>query len=465
MTIKETARKRPLLAPGIRAGDQLELTFTDLLANGQAVGRSQGIVVFCFGPLPGERARVGVTSVKPNYAVAELKELLDRSPQRERPFCPVFGACGGCQLQHLNYGAQLAWKKETVRAALQRIGGFSAPEVADPIGMDVPRAYRNKMSLVVSGSDAGTTIGFYRARSHEVVPIDGCPIVDARLDASIEAIGELRGNPDVAPALAQARHLVARASSASQRSVLAVTTPRESAAVRHAAPAFMRALPALAGVVNSFDVAGENAILGRHDRVAAGVAQIEEEIDGVRYRVSSSSFFQVNVAIVARIFAFLAPRLSPPRNVVDLYCGAGTFALYFAARGCTVTGIEENPRAVREARDNATLNQLQGRTTFIEGRVERAVATPQGRASLGSAGIAFLDPPRKGSDEATLAALAAAGVAEIWYLSCDPATLARDLKYVASKGYRLGVVQPFDMFPQTGHVEALAVLSRIDDRE
>lgn len=464
MTTKETARKKLSPAPSLRTGDGLELHFTDLLANGQAVGRSSGMVVFCFGPLPGERARVAVTSVKPSYAVAEMLALLERSPRRAQPFCPVFGACGGCQLQHLEYAAQLAWKKEAVRAALQRIGGFASPEVADPIGMDAPRAYRNKMSLVARAGDRDrTAIGFYRARSHDVVPIEACPIVDDRLSAYVAAIAGLRENPEVAPALAQARHLVARGSRASGRAVLTVTTARESAAVRRAAPALMAALPGLAGVANSFDLGSENAILGRCTRIAAGAAEIEESIGPLRYRVSSGSFFQVNVAIVARIFAFLAPRLDPPRAVVDLYCGAGTFALFFASRGCAVTGIEESGRAVREARDNAALNDLGARTAFIEGRVERAVATEQGRAALAGAGVAFLDPPRKGSDEATLAAIAAAGVPEIWYLSCDPATLARDLKYAASKGYRLGTVQPFDMFPQTGHVEALAVLSRTDD--
>ena len=423
-------------------------------------------MVFCFGPLPGERARVTIVSVKPNYAVAKLVELLERSRQRAQPFCPVFGACGGCQLQHLEYAAQLAWKANAVRAALQRIGGFSSPGVAEPIGMDAPHAYRNKMSLVVTGAqDTPATIGFYRARSHEVVPIDACPIVDERLSAYAAELSRLRADPEVVPALAQARHLVARASRASRNAVLAVTTTRESATVRRAAPVLMDALPGLAGVVNSYDPAGENAVLGRRSRLAAGAAEIEETIGGLRYRVSSGSFFQVNVAIVARIFEFLEPRLRPARPIVDLYCGSGTFALYFASRGCRVTGIEENSRAVREARANAALNALEAGTTFLEGRVESVVATPQGCAALQDAGVVFLDPPRKGSDEATLGAIAAAGVPEIWYLSCDPATLARDLKYAASKGYGLGAVQPFDMFPQTGHVEALAVLSRIDDRE
>ena len=189
---------------------------------------------------------------------------------------------------------------------------------------------------------------------------------------------------------------------------------------------------------------------------------MEETIEGVRYRVSPASFFQVNSEMVGRIFRFLAPGLGPGRTVVDLYCGAGTFAIFFASRGANVVGIEENPAAVREARENATLNAVEERVTFVEGRVEGAVAKKEGKAALEQANIVFLDPPRKGSDEATLDAIANADVANIWYLSCNPATLARDLAYLAKRNYALGVVQPFDMFPQTGHVETLATLHRVD---
>jgi 23S rRNA (uracil1939-C5)-methyltransferase len=180
----------------------------------------------------------------------------------------------------------------------------------------------------------------------------------------------------------------------------------------------------------------------------------------VRYRVSAGSFFQVNVEIVGRIFAFLEPELGRPRRIVDLYCGAGTFSLFFAQHGCDVFGIEESAQAVDEAAANAALNGLAERVTFRTGRVEEIAGSDEGRAVLAGAAVAFLDPPRKGSDEATLGAIAAAGVPDIWYLSCDPATLARDLKFLAAKGYVLGVVQPFDMFPQTGHVEALVTLRR-----
>ncbi|MGA8533778.1 MAG: 23S rRNA (uracil(1939)-C(5))-methyltransferase RlmD [Candidatus Tumulicola sp.] len=450
----------------LKLGTQLEVEFTDLLANGQAVGRAGGMVVFCFGPLPSERARVRIVTVKATYAVAEPVELLSESSSRVQPFCPVFGACGGCQLQHLAYPAQLEWKRATLRNALQRIGGFNDAEVRETIGMTVPRNYRNKMSLVVAhrAGEAMPAIGFYRQRSHQVVPIDACPIVMPQLSAYVALFNASRSAPSTAGALEEARHVVTRTAVASGQSVVTITTQRESQAAKRMAPALLAQLPGAVGVVNSFDLRGENATLGRHQRLLAGTAEIEETIADIRYRISAGSFFQVNVEIVARIFEALEPQLRAPLRIVDLYCGAGTFALFFAKHGCDVYGIEEDARAVAEARANAKLNELHGRARFHTGRVEEAVTRGEGRAALESAQVAFLDPPRKGAGEAALAAIAEAAVSAIWYLSCDPATLARDLKFLAAKGYRLGSIQPFDMFPQTGHVEALATLTRtIDD--
>ena len=416
------------------------------------------MVVFCFGPLPRERARVRISTVKPKYAVGDVVRLIEGSPFRVQPFCTVFGSCGGCQVQHLAYAAQLQWKRDIVAGALQRIGGFTGVAVRETIGMIAPRAYRNKMSLVVEHRSSVPVLGFYRQRSHEVVPIDECPIVATQLGGYIARLHAARLVPETARALAQARHVVARNARATGEAVVTVTTAEPSPEAAAAAPALMAQLPGAVGITNSFELSSENAILGRRERVLAGKSEIEESIAGVRYRVSAGSFFQVNVEIVGRIFDFMKPGLDRPRRVVDLYCGAGTFSLFFARAGCDVYGIEESPRAVEEAQANAELNGLEGRVRFLAGRVEERIAGGEGGDALRRAQIVFLDPPRRGSDEATLGALAAAGVPNIWYLSCDPATLARDLKFLAAKGYRIGVVQPFDMFPQTGHVETLVTL-------
>lgn len=419
------------------------------------------MAVFCFGPLPQERARVRITEVKRRYAVGKMIERLSDSPDRAEPFCRVFGDCGGCQVQHLAYPAQLAWKREVVRNALARIGGLSGA-VGETIGMTDPRAYRNKMALVVDHTSARAQLGFYRQRSHDVVPIDTCPVVTPQLDATLRRIEALRASGPVKGMLADARHIVARSARATGQVVVSVTTERQSGGAAQAAELLMEDTPSIVGVTNSFDLSSANAIAGRKHRLLRGTREIEEEIGGVHFRVSAGSFFQINAEMVGRIFDFLAQRLGEPGALVDLYCGIGTFALFFAKRGWNVVGVEENERAVAEAVANARRNGLESRAAFVAARVEGALGTPPLRSALRNAPTVFLDPPRKGCDEATLAAIARARVPALWYLSCDAPTLARDLKFLAAKGYRLEIVQPFDMFPQTGHVETLVRLEYSD---
>lgn len=426
------------------------------MANGQAVARADGLVVFCFGPLPGERAVVRVVTPKATYAVAELVRLLETSPERAEPFCPVFGICGGCQVQHLAYDAQLRYKRDLVRSALQRIGGFQDPPVEPTIDAGSPRAYRNKMALVVEPRAGGPIVGFYRARSHDVVPIDGCPIVDEQLSDDIARFAHAGPGDALRAALDVSRHVVARTSNGS--AVVSFTTQRREPVLARLAPDVMASLPGTAGIANSYEPASANAVMGRNEAVLTGTGEVEASIDGIAYRVSPGSFFQVNVPVVECIFHALADAAQAVRCVVDLYCGMGTFALYFARAGATVIGVEENRRAVEEARANAERNGLAA--SFACRRVEEWVRTPDGARALAGAGIVFLDPPRKGSDPVTLEAIAAARVSRVLYLSCDPATLARDLRLLAANGYGLRSVQPFDMFPQTGHVEALACLTR-----
>jgi 23S rRNA (uracil1939-C5)-methyltransferase len=461
-----------IVAPALEPGDVVEVDCTDLIAKtGQAVGRADGMVVYVLGPVPGERARVRIESVKAKYAVAELVELLDRSPDRTEPFCPVFGTCGGCQVQHLSYPAQLRWKRRIVENAIRRLGGIAEPRVGMPIGMDEPRAYRNKMALVVTGPGRApepaselpqTTFGFYAARTHDVVPIKGCPIVMPQLDRGIAGLWDAAADPATAPAFNGARHAIARVGSSSGEVVLSITTERASATLGARASALAAKLPGTIGISNSFEPPSENAVMGRRHVSLYGSPEMHEEIAGVRFRVSPASFFQVNSEIVGKIFAYLATQLGHAGRIIDLYCGAGTFAIFFAKHGARVVGIEENPSAVREAKANALLNGVSETTVFINGRVDGTLRSKVGAEALAAASVVFLDPPRKGSDEATLDTVIRARVPHVWYLSCNPATLARDLAQLVAGGYRLGGVQPFDMFPQTGHIEALASLHRAD---
>ncbi len=436
------------------------LSFTDLLPSGQGVARDGARVVFCFGVLPGEKARVRITTAKKTYAVAELVEIEEYSPERVDPFCPFFGACGGCQAQHLSYPAQLRWKRRMVENALQRIGGIRDVAVRETIGMAQPRAYRNKVSLVVEHESEGERIGFYRFRSHEVVAIDGCPVAKARLSEYMGILASAPPESAVGEALHEARHVVAR-SDEEGGAVLSVTTAHRSERLAAAAPALLAALPGAKGIVNSYEPRSENAVLGRKNVLLCGEEQIDEEIAGLRFRVSPASFFQVNGEILERIFGVARQELLPVHRAVDLYCGIGTFTLFFAREGAEVIGVEEHVHAAEEARANAQLNGVERRTRFRAVRVEEWSRSREGVAALAEADLVFLDPPRKGSDEATLRAICKARSPRIGYLSCDPATLARDLRLLVANGYRITNVTPFDMFPQTGHVETLVTLAAL----
>ena len=364
----------------------------------------------------------------------------------------------GCQVQHLDYPAQLVWKRDLVRAALARIGGLEV-SVNATIGMREPRAYRNKISLVVEHRAGRTELGFYRARSHSLVPVASCPVALPQLDASIAGLAASVEDPATASAFTDVRHAVMRAGAATGESVLALTTRRRSERVQAAGAKIARRLPGSVGIGNSYELSNDNAVLGRKLTSVWGRAEMEERIGPARFRVSPASFFQINGEMVGSIFAFMEPVLGD-LNIVDLYCGAGTFSMFFALKGGRVVGIEENPNAVREALANAELNGVAARTTFLAGRVEELLRSGKGRDALTNADIVFLDPPRKGSDESTLAAIAALQPPNVWYLSCNPATLARDMAQLAESGYRVGTVQPFDMFPQTGHVETLVTMFR-----
>ncbi len=453
-----TTKSPPESGRRLAAGEEHEAAFTDLLSSGQGVGRVGDMVVFAWGPLPGERARIRIETVKAKYAVADLVELTEASPDRVEPFCALFGACGGCQVQHLAYHAQLAWKRRLVASALARIGGIDDIEIRPTVGMNEPHRYRNKLALVVRSSGGERSFGFYAARTHDLVPVRSCPVALPQLDALINTLWQVADDPQIAPALDDARHVVARVGQASGEGVVSLTTDVASPALRRAAPLLAKALPAFVGISNSFAPPSTNAVLGRKHHTVAGRVDMEEAIGELRFRVSPASFFQVNSEMVGKIFDFLSAHTGGLHEVVDLYCGAGTFALFFASRGAAVVGIEENPNAIREATANAELNGLEIASHFMCGRVETALKHPEVAKALSAADVVFLDPPRKGSEEATLAALVQARVKQIWYLSCNPSTLARDLAQLTAGGYRVKLVQPFDMFPQTGHIEALAML-------
>lgn len=435
------------------------LVLDDLLENGQGVGRIDGLVTFVTGGLPGERVRIAVDEVKKNYAGAHVIDIEEASHDRVDPGCPVFPRCGGCQTLHLRYTAELEWKRKRVIEALARLGGMKSIDVAPVVtvqGDDDP-GYRNKASLVCKRERGADRLGFYGARSHRLVAIEGCPVLLPRLRTAVEQLVVFAR--EAPQAMRGVEHVVARASATGRDLVIAFSGKAPNRALGATVGELRRRMPELTGIVSAWDPSSENAVLGRRSAVLWGSPVLRERVLGADFVFGIESFFQINTALLERLAGRIVERLRGARRVVDLYCGVGTFAVLLSKNGAATTGVESSQRAVDEAAANAAHNGVTS-AAFECATAAQALAGERGRSLLAGADAVILDPPRKGCEEGVLAPLAAAAVPTILYVSCNPATLARDAAILASSGYALRSVQPFDMFPRTGHVEALAEFER-----
>ena len=431
------------------------IVLDDLLENGQGVGRIDGLVTFVTGGLPGERVRIAIDEVKKNYAGAHVIDIEEASHDRVDSGCPVFPRCGGCQTLHLRYSAELNWKRKRVADALARIGGMKSVDVNEVVSTqaDADPGYRNKASLVCKRERGADRIGFYGARSHRLVAIEGCPVLIPRLRAAVEQlVAFARGAPHAMQAV---EHVVARASASGRDLVVAFSGKSPNRALGAAVPELRRRIPELTGIVSAWDPSSENAVLGRRSAVLWGSPVLREKILDADFHFGIGSFFQINTPLLERLAGRIVDRLRGARRVVDLYCGVGTFAILLSKQGTATTGVEASQPAVDEAAANAAHNGVTN-AAFECATAARALAGDRGRSLLAGTEAVILDPPRKGCEEGVLAPLAAAAVPNILYVSCNPATLARDAAILAGSGYALRSVSPFDMFPRTGHVEALA---------
>jgi 23S rRNA (uracil1939-C5)-methyltransferase len=424
-------------------GERAEIVITDLGRAGEGVGRTpDGLVVFVEGATLGDRVAVTVPPARRRMARATAAEILVPSPERVPAPCPHFGRCGGCQLQDLALAAQLAWKRRSVAEALRRIGGLDAP-VAETVPSPDPYGYRHKVAMPVGGPPL--RLGLYARGSHELTAGVDClvaaPPLAAAMAAAEAALAEGGADPT------RLRHVVGRLSRATGEVLLTVVgLDRElpEAAVER----LLATVPGLSSLWVSRHSGRGNRVLGEELHHVAGQRYIVEELAGRRFLLSPEDFFQVNPAVADRLFRDLAAALAPGGRVADLFSGVGVAALAVAERAAAVVGVEVVAQAVRDARRNARRNGVTN-VEFIVGAVEAALPL------LGRLDAVILDPPRKGAP-GLAAAIRAAGAREVLYVSCDPATLARDAAELAQAGYRLRSVTPYDMFPQTVHVECLA---------
>ena len=447
----------------LRKNQEFTVRIESVDGNMQGIARFEGQTVFIPGALRGGMIRAAATRCEKRYAFARILSVEEESPERVAPPCPCYRACGGCTALHMRYEETLRIKREAVRQALARIGGLEA-EVPLPIAQDPPFAYRNKTALPVAEIDGAPRCGFYAPRSHRLVPVDSCLIAMPEGNLAANTVcGWMRRFSvpawDEVSRTGLIRHAVTR--TARDGGVMVTLTAADSG-IPHQEEliaALREALPRLVSVCLSVNRKGDNVILGRNYRVLYGAPRLRDTLCGLSFDLSPLSFFQVNPVQTEKLYRtaleFAAPK--PEEHAADLYCGAGTISLLLAGYVRKVTGIEIVPDAIRDARENA-------KTNGVRNAEFHAAAAEELLPRLVSAGLrpdlVVLDPPRKGADPAVLSAIADAAPIRIVYVSCDPATLARDLRLLTGGGYRLDRVQPVDMFPWTSHVETVVRLFR-----
>ncbi len=445
-------------------GQVLECEVEALGALGEGVCKPGGQALFVPYTLPGETVRVQVDKARKTHAFGTPLEVLSSSPERVAPPCPYFGRCGGCSIQHMGYGAQLAFKSQAVQNNLRRIGGLDF-EVSPAIGMESPWRYRNKTAMVIRGGGEPLA-GFYAANSHDFVPVEQCIISSHESDAAAKAVrGWMRRF--VVPAYDErtrsglVRHTVTRVNASGQAMVTLAaggnTLPHEQDLVK----ALREAVPALASVSVTPVLPGDSPILGDSFRVLWGESTLQDEVLGLRVALSPLSFFQVNRNICAKMYAHAVAQASSrgSKLLLDVYSGIGVIGLLAARKFEQVIGVELSPVSVRDARQNAGVNGVRN-VEFIEGYAEKVL--PELIKSGLRPDAVILDPPHKGAHPQVLDAVIKAAPPVVVYVSCHPATLARDAAMLARGGYTAVSAQPFDMFCQTSQVETVVLMSRKD---
>ena len=442
---------------------EYELTIDDLGINGEGIGRSDGFALFVDGALPGEKVRVKALKTNKNYGYAKLLELIVPSLERVIPPCPYFARCGGCALQHLSYPAQLKYKTKIVSDALIRIGGIKSPSVSPTNGMDNPWRYRNKGQFPVSEEKGCTAVGLYSFGSHRIVDINSCLIQHNVSDDIIAIVKTFMKRYGISAYnetehSGVIRHIVGKIAFATDEVMVVLVTNTNTLHHSDQLVAMLREqIPGMCSIVQNINMDSTNVVLGRKNTILWGEGFITDVIEGLRFRISPFSFFQVNPmqtkVLYSKVLEYAG--LDGTQTVLDLFCGIGTISLYLARSAKFVYGVEEVQQAVQDAQANAKLNNMLNVSFICDDATTVFEKLPSGK----KIDVVVVDPPRKGCEPKLLEGVLRLSPERIIYVSCNPATLARDVKQLAQGGYELIEAQPVDMFPHTGHVETVVLLS------
>lgn len=453
-----------------KKNDICQVTIEDIGIDGEGIGKIDGFTLFIKDAVLGDTVEAKIMKAKKNYAYAKLEKVLTPSPFRVVPKCQFHKQCGGCQIQAMDYEKQLEFKQTKVRNNLIRIGGLDAEYVdsimEEPAGMKTPFYYRNKAQFPFGKNKEGKTItGFYAGRTHRIIENTDCALGVDENKVILEKILKYMEEEKVAPYEEEThrgllRHALIRKGFATGQLMVCLVINGKKLPAEDKLVKSLLEIEGMTSISVSVNTEKTNVIMGKEIRLLYGKEQIEDEIDGITFKISPLSFYQVNPVQTERIYsqALKYADLHGDETVWDLYCGIGTISLFLARCAKHVYGVEIVPQAICDAKENAARNGIHN-VDFYVGKAE--VVLPEKYEKEGIfADVIVVDPPRKGCDEECLSTMVQMQPKRIVYVSCDSATLARDVKYLEEHGYKLMKARIFDNFSQSVHVETVVLLTR-----
>ena len=456
----------------MKKNDQFTVSIEDMSEDGAGIGKTEGYTWFVKDAVIGDVVEAGVTKMKKNYGFARLVKILEPSPYRVEPRCPVARQCGGCQLQAMSYEEQLRFKEKKIRNNLSRLGGIPADQIPmEPImGMENPWRYRNKAQFPFGKNKKGEIItGFYAGRTHDIIEQEDCLLGVEENKEILEIIRNFMKEYKIEPYDEKnhsglVRHaLIRKAFATGELMVCLVINGRSLPAAGELAKR-LQAVPGMTSISCSVNQEKTNVIMGREIVNIWGPGYITDRIGEVTYRISPLSFYQVNPAQTKKLYdtALEFAGLKGGETVWDLYCGIGTISLFLAQKAGKVCGVEIVPQSIEDARENARLNHMEN-VEFFVGKAEEVLPEQYEKNHI-RADVIVVDPPRKGCDEKCLDTIVKMQPERLVYVSCDSATLGRDVKYLRENGYELKRVRGCDMFGNGVHVETVALFVRQENR-
>ena len=422
--------------------------------------------IFIEGALKGEKVKVRIVKVNKNFAYGKLMEVLEASEERVNPPCAIYKRCGGCKLQHASYKAQLDFKWDRVKDCVSKIGKLDPSIVKYPLGMEEPWRYRNKVQLPIGLINGEVKIGFFAPRSHDIIDMESCLIQDEIGDKVVKLTREWIEKFNIRPYNVDGeydekgivRHImIRRGFTTNEVMVVLVTNGEKLPHKEEFVDLMVKNIPGIKSVIQNINSKKTNVILGLESKTLWGEDTVSDYIGDFRFNISPLSFFQVNPIQTEVLYgkALEYANLTGNEEVFDAYCGTGTITLFLSQKAKKVYGVEIIPQAIDNAWINAKENKVENVEFFVG---ESEVVIPDLINKGVKADLVVVDPPRKGCDKKLLDAITHIDAKKIVYVSCDPSTLGRDLKVLEENGYKTLEVQPVDMFPNTAHIENVALL-------